>query len=248
MKKLSAALLFGTLALTACGGDKTPAVSAVTSVSGTVVERDTTKGDELNLVTMPWTGGAGKVVMFSRTADELATGTLNANGSFSLALPANVATDQLGDYNPNNDTSTSCTGKFSVSDPNVRGTSAQLGVVANKTGTIQPTLGQGSYNAGSQTGEMDITVGVLLYVDRAVNMTGSSNCKVDDTPGTMTINMHLAKGWNLITVTEKGIMNKGVYSMNMTMESGKLPTNNWLYSAIDEQSLKSQSLKIPNFF
>src|SRR6476659_7635365 len=83
------------LVLTACPATPVPmpTAKAITSVSGTVVLNSST--DPLNLTTSPWKDGAGTITgtVYSPNLStgfgvDVATTSLAADGTFTLALPA----------------------------------------------------------------------------------------------------------------------------------------------------------------
>ncbi|MDO4246761.1 MAG: hypothetical protein Q4C89_12120 [Deinococcus sp.] len=232
-----------TLLLASCGGsDKTPPAAAVTSVSGTVVEA-VTSSDEFNLKTTPWTGGKGQVVAKNvKDGSELARGTLNADGSFSLALPTSVSSlqdpnfeDWTGDSEGITGIKLTCTGTPSVSNKEARGTSAVLSAEANKKGAIHPTLFSGTDTDTSI--QMTVKAGGLMYVDRDVQMTGTQTCTGSEGGVTETITVkleaNLKAGWNLITAAYSQAVVKtgdrsGTVTTNLTLTSGGLPTDQWV--------------------
>lgn len=232
-----------TLLLASCGGgDKTPPAAAVTSVSGTVVEA-VTSSDKFNLKTTPWTGGKGQVVAKNvKDGSEVARGTLNADGSFSLALPTSVSSlqdpnfeDWTGDSEGITGIKLTCTGTPSVSNKEAKGTSAVLSAEANKKGAIHPTLFSGTETDTSI--QMSMKTGGLMYVDRDVQMTGTQTCT--GSAGGVTENVtvklgaNLKAGWNLVTAeysvnAVKTGDQSGTVTTTLTLTSGALPTNQWV--------------------
>lgn len=242
------------LLLTACGGGAdTPTVPQPLTLSGTVVEGSFP--DEVNLSTKAWTGGAGQVIAKNNeTGAELARGTLNANGSFSLTLPATVSGlstgyfDDLKDLNSGNTSGLSCTGTPSVSATGVQGTSAILTVDANKDGEISPLLAQGQFSSLPVT--YNAKSGGAIYVDRAVSITGTQTCTgiLEGLPATIrsTFNLNLRTGWNLVSASIDMTGTTNGINGTLAMTSGGLPTNNWVFGLNGSaQSLSLKSLNLP---
>ena len=223
--------------------EKTPV--AEKAISGTVVEAvPNTDPNDLNLKTKAWTGGAGKVEGTIYVADKakvLTTGTLAANGTFTLVLPESVADADLTSESFDNTTPISgdpsgltCTGNVNVSDPAARLAALNVRVDAAKDGSITPGTATGSINDGTKMITFGIKSGVLLYVDRALTLKGSQACQ--GTQNGMTVkstgqvDAKLVKGWNKVMLNMDSTATATAMTSTVTMTSGSLPTNEWVFA------------------
>lgn len=182
------------LVLSACGGgggtSTTPPVTAKTSLSGTI---------------SGFTGAAGTPItlnlgLTSPRTDVAASGTVAADGSFSLDLPAGdnaklapYLTQFQGASQPG------CSGTLSSSDAQARGTSARFLTVAPAGATAYDVYVR-------QNGAGTITLREYFYADRATTLSGTLTCnlKIDDLnfngPAVFN-NVALKAGWTAVTET-----------------------------------------------
>ena len=249
---LTAAAL--TLLLSACGGHE-PAVTppaALTTLTGTLVESVET--DDLSLQTKAWTGGAGTVRVVSPNADgsdaTVASGTLAASGAFSVALQAPTSPLEpvsaadldsvtnafvgglLGDDLRDD---LNCTGQPSLSDPSVRATVGVLRVDADQDGSALPLTLRGSETDTNVS--LDLGLGVLMYADRPVNLTGREVCTLSDSTGsvnyTTNYDLRLAQGWNKVSfksaVSVTATTQTATLTITTSAASGSFPTENWVF-------------------
>ncbi|MDL2342613.1 hypothetical protein QOL99_00435 [Deinococcus sp. MIMF12] len=253
MKNLSLLTLASATLLLASCGTKTPPESDLRTLTGTVVEGEF-EGTETNgrLTTSAWTGGAGSVRGYLADAEGPAaqpavTGTLAADGKFSLTLPTPTAAqltelnaddwDDLGeDYALTED----CTPTLKVSTSGVRGASLMLEVDAGKDGAILPF----AYSAseGANSGKLDVRFGTLIYVDRSVTIEGSKTCTVEGNSFTTRVDLRLGKGWNKVQVTVSADEATKKFSSSIT--SGNFTSDNWVYLEGGMSPLSTQS-KLP---
>lgn len=232
------------LLMTACGGGQvTP--SAVAAVSGTVVEAVpvTDMATEYTLQTKPWTGGAGVVKgELETTTTPMKLGDLAASGNFTATLPSPQASELMaaGDLNVGD----SCTGQYKVSDTTAKIALLGLSVdVANpaRDGGIAPLVLslKGNINTvGTGTAAFDMQIGLLVYSDRALTMTGNENCQATAEGFNYTqatsLDLRLATGWNLVTFKDAGNLtytdgDVTAAQETLSLKSGSLPTNKWVW-------------------
>lgn len=218
--------------MTACGGPSTP--SAVTDVSGTVVE-DVTPDTEYSLKTGPWTGGAGNVVGYVGNSDTPQTlGSVAVNGAFTATLPTTFDASAFTNFTAFNFDS-SCDANLKPSNSTTRIATLDLRVDADKDGKISPSLYSVSINNSNNTIDIRGSYGNLMYADQPVSVNGTQTCEgvIDALPITVKVNVsvNLVKGWNLIqeVVVLHGDGNKNEGSGTVTLTSGKLPTDKWVF-------------------
>lgn len=248
--KYAAMLLGLALLLAACDGAPTmpgtdePARGPV--ITGTVVEEDLWQPTFPNLTLKAWSGGAGQVattvVDDSGKTAVVATGSLNADGTFSVALPAAVASASLGSLaaalnlqdNPFVPAGLSCTAALVPSDTVARGAALLVAVTGQKAGVISPVTQSGEFNEEAQTGTLTIRNGAYVYSDRAVSVSGSQTCTgpYQDAAiqATLTSAVQLSPGWNTVNVTTNVLFDKSTVTLTTTSQTGALPTSQWLYS------------------
>lgn len=258
MKKIALIFGVGLVALVSCPQPQVD--SSLTKVSGTVVDNATPTADPFNLVTAAWTGGAGDVLgrIGSGTATKL--GSVAANGTFTAILPATVDAALLHSFDPSNTIGADCTGQLTVSDTSARTAGLTFTVDASKDGSILPFTSTGQINETAKTANLAIKAGSLIYADRPLSITGSQTCK-DNSLGLplsvqLTSSLNLLKGWNLVTVTETLNITATTGSGTFSLQSGSLPTDQWVYGdglasplSTTAQSVKSSVLKhLAQFF
>ena len=271
MKKLLTGIGL-TLLLTACGGDKTPN-AGFTTLTGTLVEAAPDASDT-NLTTKAWAGGAGTVQLVSTRSKGsdvvLSSGTVQANGAFAVDLKAptgdlsavSEASGQLdslantfittlvgGDIRP----ALNCTGAPAVSDVAARTAFGGLKVDTNRDGYAFPLTVTGSETQTS--GSYTIRLGLLMYADRPVNITGQEVCTASAPEGsisyTTSYNVRLGQGWNKLAVSSAIAVQDGTpASITITngADSGAFPSDNWVFQPQGTgfaQSLSLKSLKLP---
>ncbi|AXG98215.1 hypothetical protein DVJ83_02510 [Deinococcus wulumuqiensis] len=259
------------LLLTACGGDKTPNADFKT-LSGTLVEADF-NASGTNLVTKAWTGGAGTVKLVSASASAsgdniLSTGTLQANGAFSVQLQAptkgleafpvkdldtlaNAFITSLLDMDVRQ--ALNCSGQPTVSDMAAQTALGGLKVDAGKDGYAFPMTVAGSENQSS--GSLVLKMGLMMYADRPVNVTGSQVCTASVPEGrinyTTNYNLRLGQGWNKMTISSTLASQGGspsVITITNAADSGSFPSDTWVFMNSGTgfgQSLSLKSLNLP---
>lgn len=247
-----------TLLLSACGQYE-PAVNnsvALKTLTGTLVEPVET--DDLSLQTRAWTGGAGSVRVVSPNADgsdaTVASGTLAASGAFSVTLQTptsplepvtaadldsvtNAFVEGLLDGDVRDDLN--CTGQPTLSDASVRATVGVLRVDADKDGSALPLTLRGSETDTNVS--LDLGLGVLMYADRPVNLTGSEVCTLSDSTGsvnyTTNYDLRLAQGWNKVSfksaVSVTATTQTATLTITTSAASGSFPTDNWVFAGDD---------------
>lgn len=246
MKKHAWLTLALPLLLTACPRPPTVVEPQPLTVSGTVVEQ-VSGADPFTLNTGPWKGGAGQVVARSEgdAPAEIARGTLNADGSFSLTLPREVDSAFLS--SPTDSTTggidavgdadcSSSSGQMTISDPAVLSLTVGLtakgasksGLVFNETRNLQ-------IDEAAQKSRAQLNAGRLVYVDRTVTVSGTVTCTTSfsDLPVTLTLqgNFTLNKGWNKVSSSSdiQVDVSKMLAQWTVTTSVGALPTNQWVY-------------------
>lgn len=246
------AMLLGlSLLLAACdGAPTTPGTSEPVrgpSLTGTVVEQDLSQPTYPTLALKAWSGGAGTVagtvVDDSGKTTTVATGTLNADGTFSLTLPAAVDSARLGTLssaldlrdNPLLPAGLSCTAALVPSDTATRGAALLVAVAGQKTGVISPVVQSGQLDESTQTGTIDTRSGGYFYSDRAVNISGTQTCTgtYEGLPIQATLNsaVQFVQGWNVVSVASNIRIDKNGVTLATTSQTGALPTNQWLYGS-----------------
>lgn len=224
---------------TDAAGNKGEATADLTltfsSVAGTVKEGQITERADgsLALTTSAWTGGAGAVKLEGYdpnggTSVTLSSGTLTADGQFTLALPA-VGANLL---QPLNVDMPECQGVITVSNPTAKVASADVYVDAGKDGRVAPV------ELISATNDALVgTTGLLIYVDQDVTFNGEHKC----TFGTYKYdNLRLFSGWNKV-------LQKDAFSAtedSVTYSSAAWPTN-WVYFDQSSTGLNAQRLSLP---
>lgn len=237
------------LLLASC--DRNPRPSDVNAVAGTLKE-PTFNESTLTFGTQAWTGGAGTLIAEEFGGKELARTSLAADGKFSLPLPQTVAPELLtsldvSDLNP----AEGCTGAV-TSSAQANGTGLDLRVDANKDGEVAPASFRfNKDNAGNPT-SLTVTAGVLVYVDRAVNIKGTQTCTVEGTSASLTVDWQLRQGWNKTTIALDLKLTEAMEIGSVNLSSGSFPAD-WLYlegtdvaSPLSAASLKGARLNIPD--
>lgn len=241
-------LLGGALLLAACGAPAAPAplspAQSVQTVAGTVVEPAATAAAG---ATVSWSGGAGTVsgtIAVSSgeatTTEVLATAALAANGDFALELPPTVDgsklhafTDTYFTVGTTADSAASCTGGPTMSTAAAHGATLLVKVQAQGRGSITPLVH--APNPSSQ-GLTAFQLGTLVYVDMPLRIQGAVTCSGDYSGTTITstvrYQLNLAAGWNRVTIAESSdtVSRPGTALQTITLTSGALPTDTWLYS------------------
>lgn len=273
MKKLLTGIGL-TLLLTACGGDKTPN-AGFTTLTGILVENAADASDT-TLTTKAWTGGAGTVKLVNIGASDndmaLSSGTLQSNGAFSVELKNPTSglvtlsgsiiddisslftSNFLNQGNVDLRQLLSCTGQPTLSATGVQMTAASLDIDAGKDGSALPLTATKSADDHDPTGS--VYFGMLIYVDRPVEVTGGQDCQANTDRGglryTTAYNLKLGQGWNKVTfgsdLVAKQDQGKQPVVITVSATSGNFPTNNWVFlgdGAMIGQSLSLKSLKLP---
>ncbi|WP_147364077.1 hypothetical protein [Deinococcus cavernae] len=255
------ALIFGAglVTLVSCPQPSPPSSgSDFTSISGQVM--DASLDESLKLTTGAWTGGAGSVYGTDDAGQKTKLGDLNANGSFTASLPVPSAAALKKVTVP--ETSSGCTGKITVSNPNAQISGLDVSVDANQDGTIAPitltTDDQVNKTTGTGTATITWATGALVYADQAVNTSGNLACTADKTfTVSLNTNINYVKGWNKATLIMKSTVEYDSFEMvaqstAVTMTSGTLPTNNWVLTSavgidlaggMSQQSFSGKTLK-----
>lgn len=232
MKNPAALVLVGSaLLLASCNRNSVPAVQPNVA-SGKVVELafDPQTGSPSYTA---WSGGAGKVVASVEGKPELATASLGADGSFSLTLPS-VESSLLVNANPadfSTELPDNCTGSFTFSGANdAKSAVATFSVQAQKSGEIAPLAASGTATS------LTLAVGLYVYFDKAVGLSGKLTCIENNKTETADVNLQFVPGWNVVSVD--------VMSTQISMKTGTLP-GSWVYvgNGASALSLKSQHLE-----
>lgn len=225
------------LTLTACNSkDDSPKASTFSSYSGTVVIADYS-GDTLPAKT--WTGGTGIVKGYVNDT-VLTSGTLNANGSFSLNLPTPADT-QLETVNgnepivPSTSDEQCSNNSMKVSDANARTVSLDLEASVNNQDTDLTNI---TTTVKGQT--VQGKVGMFVYSDRPTKFTGTMTCTTTSegykVTETYNMNVSLGKGWNKVTTDVNTQTSGNTMQTNLTVSSGNLPTDKW-YAGLDSDAM-----------
>lgn len=253
--KYTLPLLLGPALLLASCGDPKPPSNSLLALSGTVVEGKFEGTSELNsrIVTSAWTGGAGSVKGYlasesGPSEQPAATGTLTADGKFVLTLPTPTAAQlsALGtdDWNALEDElgfGEVCTPSLKISDNAARGTSLALAVDANKDGPILP-FGYVAEEKPGQ-GKLNVTLGLLVYVDRSVTIEGSKTCTVEGVTLTNQVDLRLGKGWNKVQLAVSA--DEAANTASSSVVSGSFSSDNWVFMPSDVTSPLSLGSKLP---
>lgn len=187
----------------------------------------------------------------------VATGILNADGTFSLTLPATVADASLStigsaldlEESPLLPSGLSCTAALVPSDTSARDSALLVAVAGQKTGAVSPVVQSGQLDETAQTGTINTRSGGYVYSDRAVSISGTQTCTGSyqgvAVKATLNSAVQLAQGWNTVSVvSDIRIDNSGV-TLTTTSQTGALPTNQWLYSSGDLGGLSLPRLPLP---
>ncbi|ULH15841.1 hypothetical protein MF271_04180 [Deinococcus sp. KNUC1210] len=212
MKKLSlyVGLASLTAVLVACPQNSTttpptnPVLTAPTSISGTV---------------QGWNGGTGAVeLLASPYADKsasnpaLSTGTISADGTFSVALPSAAGvTPYISDIVSQASSllffaPTSCNGNLPSSDGSARGTVVNL-LDIRQNGSYSTSIAAIDLkdNSANNNLALDGTAKIWIYADRATTLNGTITCTTKGTNFNVTeylnTNAVLSQGWNILSQT-----------------------------------------------
>jgi hypothetical protein len=218
MKSSFTVLLLPILLLAACNPRETPidnTVATIKNLTGAVVEGEfVTENNKSILKTKKWTGGEGEVLFniarIGRSPLEASRTALDVNGNWSfssLPIPKLDSTDKIMGNNE------ICPNKFVISDPEVLSASGLISVASNKNGFIEMINNDG----------VNVKMGGLIYVDRAVNLKGKQSCKTANGIDTGDFNLNLAAGWNMITSTRRDGDN------TFTVRNGSPVGAQWVY-------------------
>lgn len=234
----------GLLTLASCGGPG--GTSSLNSVSGTVVERDLSS--QTSLLTKAWTGGAGVVNgKIGSTTTKL--GDLKTDGTFTATLPTPAASDlETGNDYADPGSANGCTGKANVSDPNAK--VAGLSVTVDAAGTahdgeiapITSKVTDGRNTSGVGTVSGSGKMGLLIYADHSVSISGNFTCPMSSAggnfSGTVKYDLNLVKGWNAITVGQESTISYSAntptsITSNVTISTSGLPSDKWVFGSGD---------------
>lgn len=249
--KYAVLLLLPTLLLASCRGQDTPAVTTSTSVSGTVREFGIPGPGDIVIPTTAWTGGAGtvKATITDGGTQGATSAALNGSGAFTLTLPTAIPAQSLSSdiFIVSGADGLSCTGTPTVSDPAAQFATLEVEVAAGKSGPIAPgRLSQ--TGAATASAGFSYELGVLIYADRPVSITGSQTCTLNQggQPSTVTtsLNLNLGLGWNKATTTANFSYNAQQLTLTgVALNSGAFPTEEWIY--LDSDTLASAALHRP---
>lgn len=246
MKNLSLlALASATLLLASCNRDLPP--SDLTSVSGTLKEA-TFNEQTLAFGTTAWTGGAGTLIAVGDDGEEVARTALGADGAFSLSLPRTLAAERLTELDVSElNAVAGCTGTLK-SSARANGALASFSVDAGKDGEVAPAAFRVNRDSAGNPTDITVTVGMLVYVDRSVTITGSQTCTENGVTGRLNVDWKLGQGWNKVS-TSFTLSDTASGTINLT--SGTLPAD-WLYlegtgaaSPLGAASLGGLNFKVP---
>ncbi|GGQ94533.1 hypothetical protein [Deinococcus ruber] len=198
--RIGASFLLLGLALTACGASTPPPpaqAQVITSINGVASNASTTP---VNL-----TGGG-------RT---LATTQTDASGHFTLDLPSDAAaagvaaplsTGVLSDLG--------CTGTLTNGDPAASGyevASLKMGSASFMNATVSRSLLSRALRGK-----------VYLYADRSTTLSGNLDCSATTgMPTTVTVNLNVSKGWNVLALSIDGSIGLGGISVSGRLENGQ---------------------------
>lgn len=224
---IGAALALSAL-LASCGGGGSTPTPTTYAVGGTLTTLNANATSEANFFG-PWAGGAGTIqAKAGSTGTALASGTVAADGNFSVTLPATIAGSDLeavgegqvdlGDEN--------CTGSVTVSNTGALGTAVFFSVDSvSSDGEASPADLRLIYSGSTPVG-LAATGGGLLYVNAATTISGQQTCVIDGAKLTTSINVSLQAGYNrfnaVITVKADG-------SGSLDISSGDWPSR-WVVS------------------
>lgn len=237
------------LLLASC--DRNPRPSDLNAVAGTLKE-STFDESSLTFGTRAWTGGAGTVIAEEFGGKELARTPLAADGKFNLPLPQTVAAELLtsldvSDLNP----AEGCTGTV-TSSAQANGTGLNLRVDANKDGEVAPASFRVNKDSAGNPTSLTVTTGVLVYVDRAVNIKGTQTCTVEGTSASLSVDWQLRQGWNKTSIALNLKLTGDMVIDSVNLSSGNFPAD-WLYlegtdtaSPLGAAGLKAGGLNMAN--
>jgi len=236
-------LLLVSAALAACGTpsstiDPLPTGVTPTAISGT-----------LN----GWTGGAATVALLADDTraqgagnPALSTGTLNADGSFTLALPG---AEQVKPFliptanlfvasNPN------CLGQFTSSNAAAQGFVAyRLDVQKNGASVMSAEPFSFTDQSDAQNVNGTVVNRFWVYSDQATMLGGQQTCSASAN-GVITglqakMNANLHAGWNLMreVSTLNVVRGSSTASITVTLESSDDASGPWEMQALGQQSV-----------
>ncbi|WP_425147433.1 hypothetical protein [Deinococcus sp.] len=230
MRKLAvyASLASLTAVLVACPQSVTPPAGGggISSISGTV---------------SGWTSGAGIIELLaspyndkSATNPALSRGVINADGTFSVALPsAAVVTPYLSAIAGSFSSGSSCSGGFTSSAAGALGLVTDLLDVRQNgvyTTSIEP------YTSTDQSAGNTVTVvstsKLWVYVNTPTTLSGQINCTTTSSGITFSVRLNanapLNQGWNVLgqSLTTTGTVNSGTATTTGTItvaSDGSIP-------------------------
>ncbi len=192
------------LLLVACSSTTPPAAKEY-KVEGTLFDVNEAATNEADYF-KPWGSGAGTIEAKNLTAaipgTVLATGTVNADGTFSVTLPAAIADSDLApipeaqklEGNPG------CTSELKISNEK-----ALIGTIAfvlggNLDGLPVTANSIQSVTNPDKSGEITLTQSILVYSSASTKFSGNQTCQTEGsaTIATDSINADLKKGFNVL--------------------------------------------------
>ena len=222
------------------GGNNTN--TAPTSISGTV---------------QGWNSGAGVVELLpssyadkSATNPALSSGTINADGSFSVALPSAAAvTPYLSTFTNTFSPGSSCTGGFTSSTAGAQGLGISLLNVRQNgkyVTSLSPTVTTSQTSGNTLT--LTATSKVWLYVNAATTLSGQISCTSTSGSTTSTaklsVNAALNQGWNVLVET---LTTTGVAGSGQSSTTGSVAVTNDASIAWQKLDLSAASLHSDSF-
>ncbi|BBN96103.1 hypothetical protein DEIGR_100442 [Deinococcus grandis] len=235
MKKLAPLLLLAPLALGSCGlFNRAP--KPVTTAGGTLMDAKVTYDANGNATTTytAWSGGAGKVMLdlydyTAKTTVKEGEATLAADGKFSFASLPTPKDSELSPYTEETQP-TGCTSTVKVSDKGMRSATATFRTDATKDVSVMLMDA-----AGTTT-----TMGELIYVDRAVKLSGKQECKFTGLTSIADINVSFTKGWNWLTI--KATTDLTTSTTTAVMTNGFASNLKWVNRTAATQALNLNTL------
>lgn len=181
------------------------------------------------------------------TEQPAATGTLTADGRFTLTLPTPTAaqlapldTELFGALPEEYDFAADCLPQLTVSDRSARSASLLVVVDAGKDGPVQPFAL--SYEGTESQGKLNLSLGALAYVDRSVTLKGSRTCTVEGVRLTVQADLRLGRGWNKVQLAVTA--DDRAKTANVSAVSGAFSSDNWVFLNGDLSGLSAGS-KLP---
>lgn len=193
------------------------------SLNGLLMESGGLNGG--TLVLNPWSGGAGALTV-TLSGTEVTRAAVQVGGTFTLTLPSAVDATLLPAVTADTFGASGCAAAPHLSSADARGALAGLRVLTGSSTPVAPATASATLVNGVPRAWVSAT-GLLVFVDRPLNVTGTVTCALGGGAGPATFDLALVPGWN--QVSSALAVNSAGSSLSVT--GGSWPSGTWVSPA-----------------